>query len=55
MPQALTIIKNTGILPTAGTGRTLLALFAADPKTAKRVIEFFTANTRNSNTPESLR
>ena len=50
MPQAVTIIKNTGLRPTAGTVLTLPALFAADPKTAKRVIEFFTANIRNPNT-----
>jgi site-specific recombinase XerD len=50
MAQELIIINKTGILSTAGTGITLPAFFATDHKTAKRVIEFFTANIRNPNT-----
>ena len=50
MPQELIIISKTGILSTAGTDLTLPAFFATDHKTAKRVIEFFTANIRNPNT-----
>ena len=50
MSQELIIINKTGILSTAGTDITLPALFATDHKTAKRVIEFFTANIRNPNT-----
>jgi len=48
MAQELFIISSTEIR--SGTGVTLPALFAPDAATAKRVLEFFTANIRNSNT-----
>ncbi len=50
MAQALVVIGKTGIRLGAGTGFTLPALFQPDAATAKRVIEFFTANIRNPNT-----
>jgi site-specific recombinase XerD len=50
MTQALIVKRNTGILSGAGTGITLPALFHPDAATAKRVLEFFTANIRNPNT-----
>jgi len=50
MPQALVVIAETRIRAGAGTGITLPALFRPDAATAKRVLEFFTANIRNPNT-----
>ena len=50
MAQALVVTGKTGIRSRAGTGLTLPALFRPDEATAKRVIEFFTANIRNPNT-----
>ncbi len=50
MAQALVVKRDTGIRSGAGTGITLPALFRPDAATAKRVIEFFTANIRNPNT-----
>ena len=50
MPQELVVIKNTGIRSASGTGLTLPALYQPDAATAKRVLEFFTANIRNPNT-----
>lgn len=52
MPHALVVIRETGIRSRTGpgTGITLPALFAPDSRTAKRVLEFFTANIRNPNT-----
>jgi len=48
--QALVVTRDTGIRSREGTGITLPALFRPDAATAKRVIEFFTANIRNPNT-----
>jgi site-specific recombinase XerD len=48
MAQELVRIEPTGIRSRAGI--TLPALYAPDPSTAKRVLEFFTANIRNQNT-----
>lgn len=48
MAQALTRTKATGIGSRAGI--TLPALLAPDAATARRVLEFFTANIRNPNT-----
>ena len=53
MPQQLAVITKTGIRPTAGTGLVLPALFTPDHATAKRVLEFFTANIRNPNTRQA--
>lgn len=52
MLQELVVIMETGIRPRIGpgTGIALPALFASDAQTAKRVLEFFTANIRNPNT-----
>ena len=50
MAQALVVIGKTGIRSRSGTGLTLPALFRPDEATAKRVLEFFTANIRNPNT-----
>ena len=50
MAQALVVTGKTGIRSRAGTSLTLPALFRPDEATAKRVIEFFTANIRNPNT-----
>lgn len=50
MLQELVVITETTIRSRAGTGVTLPALFAPDAQTAKRVLEFFTANIRNPNT-----
>src|SRR5438128_6303422 len=50
MAQALLVKRDTGIRSGAGTGITLPALFRPDAATAKRVLEFFTANIRNPNT-----
>lgn len=50
MLQELVVIMETGIRSRSGTGITLPALFAPDAQTAKRVLEFFTANIRNPNT-----
>ena len=52
MLQELVVIRETGIRQSIrqGTGFTLPALFAPDAATAKRVLEFFTANIRNPNT-----
>ena len=50
MPQALVVNRDTGIRSREGTGITLPALFRPDAATAKRVLEFFTANIRNPNT-----
>ena len=52
MLQELVVIRETGVRPSIGqgTGLTLPALFAPDAATAKRVLEFFTANIRNPNT-----
>ena len=53
MAQALVVTGKTGIRSRAGTGLTLPALFRPDEATAKRVIEFFTANIRNPNTQKA--
>ena len=50
MTKALIVKKDAGIRSGAETGITLPALFRPDAATAKRVLEFFTANIRNSNT-----
>ena len=50
MAQALVVTRDTGIRSREGTGIALPALFRPDEATAKRVIEFFTANIRNPNT-----
>ena len=50
MSQALVVIGKTGIRSASGTGLTLPALYQPDAATAKRVLEFFTANIRNPNT-----
>lgn len=50
MAQALVVMKQTGIRSGSGTALTLPALYQPDAATAKRVIEFFTANIRNPNT-----
>lgn len=50
MGQGLVVIAKTGIRSGSGTGVTLPALYRPDAATAKRVIEFFTANIRNPNT-----
>lgn len=50
MAQALVVKRDTGIRAGTGTGITLPALFRPDAATAKRVLEFFTANIRNPNT-----
>ncbi len=50
MAQALAVIEKTGIRSSPETGLTLPALYRPDAATAKRVIEFFTANIRNPNT-----
>ena len=50
MPRALVVIAEKGIQAGTRPGITLPALFAADPRTARRIIEFFTANIRNPNT-----
>jgi site-specific recombinase XerD len=48
--QALVVIGKTGILSGLKTDLPLPALYRPDAATAKRVIEFFTANIRNPNT-----
>lgn len=48
MPQQLTVITRTPIR--SDLALSLPALFSPDPPTAKRVLEFFTANIRNPNT-----
>lgn len=48
MAQDLAIVSGIGIRSGAGTRLTLPALFAPDTATAKRIIEFFTANIRNT-------
>ena len=50
MTKALIVKKDAGIRSGAETGITLPALFRPDAATAKRVLEFFTANIRNPNT-----
>jgi len=50
MAQALVVITKTEIRSGSGTGITLPALYRPDAATAKRVLEFFTANIRNPNT-----
>ena len=50
MGQALVVIDKTGIRSRAGTEFPLPALYRPDAGTAKRVLEFFTANIRNPNT-----
>lgn len=50
MPQALAVIEKRGIRSRTETGLTLPALYRPDAATAKRVIEFFSANIRNPNT-----
>ena len=50
MAQALVVTGKTGIRSRSGTGLTLPAIFRPDEATAKRVLEFFTANIRNPNT-----
>ncbi len=50
MTHALIVKRNTGIQSGSGTGITLPALFHPDAATAKRVLEFCTANIRNPNT-----
>ena len=50
MAQALVVKIETGIRSASGTGLTLPALYQPDAATAKRVLEFFTANIRNPNT-----
>ena len=50
MAQALVVIDKTGIRSGSKTDLPLPALYRPDPATAKRVIEFFTANIRNPNT-----
>ena len=50
MAQALVLKRDTGIRSGAGTGITFPALYRPDAATAKRVLEFFTANIRNPNT-----
>ena len=50
MAQALVVIGKTGIRSRSGDDIALPALFRPDAATAKRVIEFFTANIRNPNT-----
>jgi len=47
MPQALARIPKTD---TRSAGDALPALYRPDPKTERRVLEFFTANIRNKNT-----
>ena len=49
MAQALVVIGKTGIRSRSDTDFTLPALFRPDAATAKRVLEFFTANIRNPN------
>jgi site-specific recombinase XerD len=48
--QALVVIGKTAIRSRSGDDIALPALFRPDAATAKRVIEFFTANIRNPNT-----
>jgi site-specific recombinase XerD len=48
MPQNLIVVKNSAIL--TKTDFSLPALYRPDAATAKRVLEFFTANIRNPNT-----
>lgn len=50
MAQALVVIGKTAIRSRSGDDIALPALFRPDAATAKRVIEFFTANIRNPNT-----
>jgi site-specific recombinase XerD len=50
MKQAHQIVVTNQILLRPGAAIPLPALFAADHTTAKRVLEFFTANIRNPNT-----
>ena len=50
MEQALVVKRDTGIRSAPPTGLTLPALYRPDAATAKRVLEFFTANIRNPNT-----
>jgi len=47
----LTTVPSTGDLIAGNVG--LPALFAADPHTAERVLDFFTANIRNANTRQA--
>jgi len=50
LAQAVVVIRQTGIRSGSETGFTLPAIFQPDAATAKRVLEFFTANIRNPNT-----
>ena len=50
LAQGVVVIRQTGIRSGSETGFTLPALFQPDAATAKRVLEFFTANIRNPNT-----
>lgn len=50
MAQALVVIGKTAIWSRSGDDIALPALFRPNAATAKRVIEFFTANIRNPNT-----